>query len=316
MQVTFHALDVGTPETVTGIRLVQRSEQPYLLLARRTQLSEAPLPPPDATGRLVFTDAGVLGGTPAWDAKPVQGRPGDYATLYVRSESAVAWAMFQTPNPPIDMRLHLEPFAVYDHPRFAKGQQPDQWSVTAVSYQEGASIPVVFPRDGIGPDDPPSVAIGRRSQTIEDARLLRVGNHFWLLVLERDPSVANSTHLRELPSGRRTPAVLSAVHLNAALAPTAPAVKVFGSTPIYEFDVDAVADGSAVVFATTSEGVLFARGALTPAQALSSSAWKITELEAPLVSPSVLVSGAWAHVAAVANLGSPQASVVYGAVQL
>lgn len=314
MQVTLSAIDSIRPEAIRDLRLTQRVAQPYLLLARDAELSEALLPTPGSSRRLSFADVGVLERPSAWDAKPSLDRPGAYVTLHVQMESAIAWAMLKTPDSAKSRRLHMETFAVYDHPRFAKGQQPDEWTITAVSYTKGLSIPVVFPR--LRPFDPPAVEVGRYSETILDARLLSVSHEYWLFLLQPDSTAISKAPVRQTPYGIQEPASLRVIHLDAAFQPTAPAAAVFGSTPIYEFDVDAAADGSAVVFATTSEGVLFARGVLAPGKPLPSNAWAITEMPAPLVSPSVLVNGGLAHVAAISNLGLPQAAVVYGVVQL
>ncbi len=171
MEINFRNLKTDDPATVTGLRLVQRSGQPHLLISRGTQLFEAPVPAPNVKGPVQFAGTGALGGLPSWDAKPLQSQKGAYGTLYVRTESTVAWAMFRSPGPPADSRLHFETFAVYDHPRFVKGQRPDQWSVTAVKYADGASIPVIFPRGGIGPANPPEIPVGKYAHPIQDARL-------------------------------------------------------------------------------------------------------------------------------------------------
>lgn len=316
MNIKFRNLETGDPATVTGVRLVQRSGQTHLLLSRRDQLSEAPVPDLGAKGQMQFSGAGTLGGLPSWDAKPVQGQKGVYATLYVRAESAVSWAMFRAPAPAKDSRLHLEPFAVYDHPRFAKGQRPDQWSVTAVQYAEGKSIPVIFPRGGISPKDPPAVTIGSYSQPIQDARLVSTDTGFWLFLLMGEPGAIANSKLRKLPSGDRRPGVLSAICLNAALEPTSELSRVFGAAPIYEFDADAAPGGRLVIFATTEEGAIFAHGALEPGKPMPSDFCQVAKLQMPLVSPSVLVNAGSVHVVAIANLALPQASVIYGAVPL
>lgn len=314
MQVTFNAIDTTRPEAITGLRLIQRAACPYLLLAQNTELSEALVPVPGAGGVLAFTDAGTLEHDSTWDAKPAPDQPGSYVTLHIQTEGAVAWAMLKAPNSVKSRRLHMEAFAVYGHPRFAKGQQPNEWTITAVSYAHGLSIPVVFPR--LRPFDPPAVEVGRYSETTTDARLLSVANQYWLFVLQLDAIAVGDAPVRQLPHEMQAPGALRAIPLDEAFQPIAPGVAVFGTTPIYEFDVDAAPDGSAVIVATTSNGVVFGRGVLTPGKPLPSNAWEITEVEVPLVSPTVLVNGGFAHVAAIANLGLPDAAVLYGAVHL
>ena len=309
MNITLQKIDAGETKPVTGLTLFHRANEVHLLLSRKAELSETSALP--HTGPMQLAPAGELGDGRAWDAKPAAG-PG-FLTLYLRAESAVTWAMLKRPDGSQDRRLHLEPFAVYDHPHFVKGQPAGQWTATAVKYADGASIPVVFSNLGADADLPMSKSIGNY-RAIRDARLLQNGNTYWLFLLMRVPGAIKSPTLRELPSGAQMPAVLHMVHLNAKFEPSGQVSEVFGSLPIYEFDVDAAPNGHVVIFGTTPTGAVFATGIPQEGKLLPRDTWEETRFEQPLVSPSVLVHGRKVHLAAIANLGKDDASVLYGTI--
>lgn len=312
MNITLQKIDAGEAKSVTGLILFQRSNEAHLLLARGTLLSEtAPLSRTGGPMRLV--PAGDLGGNgrSAWDARPAPGQNAAFVTLYLQAESAVTWAMLRRPDGSEDSRLHLEPFAVYDHPRFVKGQRPDQWIASAVKYDGGASIPTVFSRGLAVAGFPSSKPIGKYD-SIRDARLLQDGAAYWLFLLMRVPNAIDDPKLRELPTGAQMPAILHMVRLNADFRPEGKPTAVFGSLPIYEFDVDAAPNGHIVVFGTTPDGAVFGSGIPQEGKPLPRDAWEETRFEQPLVSPSVLVQGRQVHLAAIANMAKNDASVLYG----
>ncbi len=314
MNITLSNLEINETAGVTGVQLVQRSGKLQLLLARGKQLSEAAVPAAGASRPLEFTPAGETYSRSSWDAKPFEGTVGELASVYVRAESAVSWAMFHTPKFAVDSRIHMETFAVYDHPRFVKGQRPDQWSVTAVKYADGLSIPMIFSRGALGGSAPRVKEAGAYPDTVLDARLLQTSDGFWLFLLMNDSGQDQNPTFREPSAGRRAPAVLKALHLNAALEITSVPTRLFGATPIYEFDVDATPGGAVAIFATTQEGAIFAKGILEPGKPMPT--WNTVKLETPLVSPSVVIHGGEASIAAVADMAGPHPSVVYGAVPL
>lgn len=110
------------------------------------------------------------------------------------------------------------------------------------------------------------------------------------------------------------PAILHMVHLNAGFEPTGKVAEVFGSLPIYEFDVDAAPNGHIVVFGTTPGGAVFGTGIPQEGKPLPRDGWAETRFQQPLVSPSILVQGRRVHLAAIANLAKNDASVLYGTV--
>jgi len=312
MNMALQRIDIADTGSITGLILFHRGEQVHLLLSRGTQLQECS--PPSLLGeppRLV--PAGEIGGNgrSAWDARPIEDAPGAIATLYVRAESAVTWVLLRRPDGGQDLRLHREPFAVYDHPHFVKGQPASEWTASAVKYDEGASIPVVFSLGEGGRGLPASEAIGNYDG-IRDARLVRDGANYWLFLLIRVPGAVDNPKVRELPSGGQMPAILHMVRLNADFVPTSKLSGVFDNLPVYEFDADAASDGRLVVFATTPNGMVFGRGFPEEGKPLPREAWQETRFEQPLVSPSVLVEGRRAHLAAIANFREKDASVLYG----
>lgn len=309
MQINFNTLPIDTPETVSGLKLVQRSEQPYVALSRGRLLFEAPLPTP-ITHSLIFTQVDILNDN-VLDARPAE-KPGSYVTLHTESGSAVVWAMIKIPEFG-SHRLHPETFAVYGGSHFAKGQGKGEWSVTSILFKSGKCTPIIFPR--LETFNRPYVALQEYSDSIEEIRLLKAAHDYWLFILRHDSASRKfDAPARGVASDVKRPAILKVIHLNEEFQPTTAEIDIFGPTPIYEFDVDAAPDGSAVVFATTPEGVLFARGKLNPGKAFESDRWQITKVDAPLTSPSVLVFGASAHVAAIANVDLPHAAVIYSVV--
>lgn len=328
MNINFHTLESDEPSTLTGLRLVQRSDQPYLLLSRESRLFEAPLPAQGGGEALALTEAVELGGFPEWDAKPLPGEPGVCISLYIEGHSAVSWAKMRLPgaevlsspaegtfSPPgrfMDDRLHQESFAVYGQPRFAKGQRPDQWSVTAVSSKDGMSLPIVFPRDGIEGVNEFEVGLGEYPDSIEDARLVCGSSCYWLFLLMGDPDPMVDGKSRDLPSGARGPSALSMVELDDLLTPLGDPIRLFDSASIYEFDVDASPDGRLTVFATTNEGAIVAQAKPESGDPMPEAFWKTIPLEKPLCSPSVMVLGGASHIAAIENFAQPEAAVVAG----
>jgi hypothetical protein len=312
MNITLQKIDIGETKPVTGLTLFHRSNEVHLLLARGTELSETS-PLPHSGGPMRLVPAGELGDSGDWDAKPVTGQGAGFVTVYLRAESAVTWAMVRRPDGSNDRRLHLEPFAVYDHPHFVKGQLSDQWTATAVKYADGDSIPVVFSDLGPGAGLPTSTPVGNY-RSIRDARLLQSGNAYWLFLLIRVPNAIKNPKLRELATGAQMPAILHMVRLNASFEPAGAVTQVFGSLPIYEFDVDAAPNGHIVVFGTTPSGAVFGNGIPQNGKPLPADAWEETRFERPLVSPSVMVHGRRVHLAALANLGKSDASVLYGTI--
>jgi hypothetical protein len=314
MNITLKKVDIGETKPVTGLILFHRANEVHLLLSRGTGLSESSqLARGGGPVRLV--PAGDLGGNGggSWDAKPAAGQGAAFVTCYLRPESAVTWAMLRRPDGSEDRRLHLEPFAVYDHPRFVKGQRPDQWTATAVKYVDGDSIPVVFSNLADGAALPVSKPIGNY-HSIRDARLLQDGTAYWLFLLMRVPNAFPDPKLRELPRGAQMPAILHMVHVNAGFEPTGKITEVFGSLPIYEFEVDVAPNGHIVVFGTTPGGAVFASGIPQEGKPLPRDGWEETKFQQPLVSPSILVQGRRVHLAAIANLAKNDASVLYGTV--
>jgi hypothetical protein len=312
MSILFADLEIDDAASVTGVQLVQRAGQAQLLLARGSSLFETT--PGKARG---LTPAGSVGSPASWDAKPLAEVPGVLATVHVQSESAVAWAMLRAPEFHGDSRLHPETFAVYDHPRFVRGQRRDQWAVTAVRYDNGRSIPTVFPREAFGPTGPQapqSIEVGSFAQPVQDMRLVQVGNGFWLLVLVADPAAAQDRQPRQLAAGSRMPGALLVQQFDAALQAISQPTALLGTVPVYEFEADAGPADGLVIFATTPEGVVYASGKPDPAKALPAGTVHQTKVDRLLVSPAVLVQGGQAHLAALADAATPKAAVLHGTV--
>jgi hypothetical protein len=315
MDMPLQKLDVGETRSVTGVMLFARPGAVHLLVSRGTQLGESSsLLPAGGPGPLVR--AGELGGNGRvpWDARPAPGGT-DFVTLYIQAESAVTWAMIRRPDGSAGSRLHLEPFAVYDHPRFVKGQPPGRLTVSAVKFDDEASIPMVFTSSDTFAGVFVPKAIGRY-RGVRDARIVQQGSGYWLFLLLRVPGAIDNPTVRDLPIGAQAPAILHAVRLNADFSPLGEPTALFGMLPIYQFDADAAPDGRIVVFGTTPAGVVIARGALEPGQPWARDAWQETRIDQPLVSPSVLVQGDVVHLAAIADLEKDGASVLYGTTPL
>lgn len=312
MNIRLSNLEVSEAVGITGVRLVHRSGKVQVILARGGQLSEASVPAAGRIRSLDFTSAGEIDSGSSWDAKPFESTVGELALVYIRAESAVSWAMFHTPKLSVDSRIHMETFAVYNHPRFVRGQGPNQWSVTAVKYADGLSIPTIFSRGALGPSAPRVKEAVSTHDAVLDARLVQIQDGFWLFLLINESGQTENPAMRDMPSGRRTTAVLRALHLNAALEQTGEPTAVFGATPIYEFDADSAPEGRLAIFATTQGGAIFANDALQTGKPIRD--WSAEKFGKPLVSPSVLVHDGEAHIAAIAGMNTPDASVVYGIV--
>jgi hypothetical protein len=312
MNTTLQKIDIAEAHSITGLILCHRGEEVHLLVSRGTELLECS-PRSRVGGPPRLVPAGELGGNGrnAWDARLADDTRAAFAIVYVHPESAVAWVMFRRPNGGEDLRLHLEPFAVYDNPHFVRGQPPSRWMVSAVKYDDEASVPVVFSLGEGGHGLPTSRAVGNYPH-IHDARLVQDGANYWLFLLIRVPGAVDNPKVRELPTGGQVPAILHMVRLNADFAPTSKLSEVFGTLPIYEFDVDAEPKGHVVVFGTTPNGVVFGSGIPQEGKPLPREAWRETRFEQPLVSPSVLVQGRQVHLAAIANLAEKDAAVLYG----
>ncbi len=302
--------DFGNSSLTRSLQWVRRpvlGHDPSLVLDQGRHLLEATL------GSSVATVPAGHAGT-SWDVKAFGDDPGVLVQLHVRAESAVTWVMVQPPVPGRGpTRLHLETFAVYGHPHFVRGQRDDQWAVTAVQYVDGNAVSTLFPRGAYPALGNRARPMDRCAASVHDMKLVQAGRRFWLLRLMGTPALAQRGPSRILANGPRRPSELAATLLDEHLQSSGPACLLLGDTPVYEFDAGATAEGGLVVCATTPEGAVLAVGTPGPDGAMPPDRLRTQACEAPLTSPSVLVLGDTAHVAALAAAGTSAACVRYGA---
>ena len=298
MDLSLAAVPVNDAAAVTAVQLLQ-GERTELLAATAGQVSLVAT----ADGQARLNPTMSLDSSSTWEIR----RFDDGLTvLYTEAGSATSWVMSKSSTLPRGARIHEDTFVVYLQPHFVRGPGSPS-GMTAIRHRDGISQVMHFSYDAANRQNVVR-EIGRPATTILDARLLRDAAGYWLFTLLHAPDEATAP-----VRGARLATILTAERLDDALNARGDAIRVFGSRPVYEFDVQAAADGEIAVLATTPAGAIVGRGRLTD-MPLPADQWKETPFAAPLSSPSLLISDGSTHAAALERAGEPAARLLRGRV--
>lgn len=309
-ELAFNALGVRDPHRIRVIRLVAAGTgSPELLALSETStgdnlLSLVPLEAPDraATAPPLQSPLGV----PAFDVA-ASSEPGRFHLVWPQPGSAFCPLRYRNAAGHELVLTGHYGNGVFMNPRFVKRDAAQPLAITAVAYGNSTRATVLF-ADALESGSATYRKLPRTPEgMIEQPLLLKVHSDYFLLLKVRSgPAEAART---DGTGGTVQAGRLYVIPVTESLQSGGPSAKPLGDTPIYEFDA-AVSGNHVALLATTAAGITVATGAAAKFRI----AWSST-IEAPvpvaLLSPAIAFSASGAAtIAALADLGTPQARVV------
>jgi hypothetical protein len=238
----------------------------------------------------------------AWDATAVGDR---IAIVSSRSGSAISGLLWEIVGQSGQRTVNRhDRYGVFGVPRYIRHDTRHLVPITSVAVGGGPSRLVLFPPepdDGYGALQVLPMPI---PGDVVDARILHWGGGYLLAVKTSLPGAGRPQHAGA-DSETILPGRLHCIRLNDAMQPDGPAWQPLSAQTVFEFDVDTVGDGWAVLATIASGAVLIAtaRASVPP---------KVTDLrsEVPLASPAILATGGRLHFAMLRAAGSPAAAIM------